>query len=412
MNIAQRNQKAISLAAEGKHSEAHSEFLDIIKLSPKNSDAWLNLGVCRNTLGEIQAAKEAFQQAIHYNPYSIAAYTNLASTWVSLSNIKAALAVLEQGLQLVSNNPKLMATKGALLAQYGDISQALHLLEKAHDLAPNDFSIALIISELLVQQQRFLEALSLLKRKDWSPNRFVTRYYLALGRAYYGCRDMASALSVLSSIEDIEAQQLLQEVERGWVTPIESKRIYMEPLRDIHAKHLLELYEDLKGWSYYNPQGVMASNLSALEQEIHRRYEYPNLPPNELAWAIFYRNDNEFIFIGLGQLVNIDHPNKRAELLMMLQDQHRGYAAESLLLMANRFFNNYGFNKLITLVLDNNPTVLEMLLRLDFMQEGYLQQHLYEPNTKNYYGIYSLALFKKNYEESTILQNLKKRFRI
>lgn len=414
MNAEQFTKIAIELSSLGKNKEAYKNFVIVTQLLPNDSGAWLNLGICCIAIEDIQTASNAFEEAIKLEPCCIPAYSNLASIWVSRLKPEVAITVLDNGLRVNENNPTLLATKGALLAQIGEVQQAIGLLSKAHELASNDFSIALIFSELLVQQQRFSKALLLLT-KEWPKDRFLSRFYLALGRAQYGCRNIEAAQTAIINARNAganEATNLLIQLSRGWGNPIESKRILMQPLRTIHAQYMFDLQNDFEEFMHYNPQGIISSNIASIEREILKRYEFPTLPPKELAWIVFHIANGSMEFIGLCQLVDIDHKNQKAELLMMMKDRGKGFGVEALLMVANEYFRNYGFNKLVSLVLDTNTVVLDMELRLGFTQEGYLQRHIIEKKSNKFIGIHQLAIFKDNFDESNIISKLKKRFKI
>jgi Flp pilus assembly protein TadD len=239
LSAEQITRKAIELSSVGKHEDARKAFSDVVRLHPKDSGAWLNLGICCIALGDIKTSEEAFNRAIELEPQNSAAYTNLASTWVSRGEPGIAITILEQGLRINEQNSTLLATKGALLAQIGEISQAIACLSQAYSQTPNDFSVTLVFAELLVQQHWFAEAFSILCAKPWPHTYYWERYNLACGRAAYGCRDHQTAHTAIAHAKQAgsnEANKLLALLMRGWGARIESKRIVMEPLRAIHAQ--------------------------------------------------------------------------------------------------------------------------------------------------------------------------------
>lgn len=410
----QLTQQAIQLSLAGQHTAACQTFTEITLLRPNDSGAWLNLGVCCMTLADLPAAANAFAQVIKLDPLNVAAYANLASTWASRGDLETAITVLDNGLHL-TQAPLLRATKGALLAQIGEVDAAIELLTEAHLLMPQDFAMALILAELLVQQQRFTQALPILNMQAPPQPALLVRSYLARGRAFYGCGELEKAKAAFTQAKNVgstEADALLQQLARGWGAPIASKRLLMQPLHTTNAAQIVALQADKQAWTFYNPQGIAASNASSIAQEISRRYESPVLFPKELAWIVYRQGIGQAAFIGLCQLVDIDHRNRRAELLMILQDRNKGYGVEALLMLANTFFNQYGLNKLVSLVMDTNTAVWDMELRLGFKQEGHLQQHLFNPTTQEFSGLVQLSLFKADFEQSGNIKRLIKRFEI
>lgn len=415
MSTEQLTYAAIQLSAAGQQQQAYQLFAQVTKLLPTDAGAWLNLGICALALADYSAAAEAFTQASTLAPTLAAAYTNLAATWVARGELETAIAVLDQGLQHNPAHAALLGTKAALLAQLGEISAADVLLTQAHSLAPEDASVLLLLAELKIQQHQFAAALPLLKRQSWAQHPQASRYYLAQARASYGCRDSAAATVALTQAKAAGAEAadaLLQQVALGWGAPLSSRRLDLQPLQSTHAAEIFTLQNDVEAWRHYSPHGLVANTVAALAREIHRRYASPTLPPTELAWAVYSKIGDTPKFVGICQLTGIDQRNRRAEVLMLLQERSQGYGIETLLLLLHAYFYRYAGNKLQLLVLDSNATVLDIVLRLGFKQEGCLQQQLFDAATQQYTGIHQLALCKADLAHCARITHLSQRFGI
>lgn len=406
LNAQDYSRNAIEFAAAGNHSAAKRAFSEVVRLIPLDSNAWLNLGISCMALQDTSAAINALQRAIALNPSNTAAVANLASIYVAQHQPTIAITHLQEGLAIIPQHPKLTAILGSLLAQAGEMTRALNLLSEAFVNAPDDFSITLIFAELLVQQRQFTQALHVLNAKSCPNHRLLSRYYLALARAYYGCDDAITANTLLLSakaVGAIEAENLLSHIARHWGGAIESTRISLSPLKPSAATQILQLHRDLTAWRHYNPNGISAISLAALEDEIQTRFNAPTLPPQELAWAVTCKTPTTK-FLGLCQLVELNHLDQSAELLMMLDIQHLTDVAQIVMLLLHTSFYQYDLKQIICLVLETNTVVLKMLRRLGFTQTDSL------PATPA--RLYRLTLSKHTFTTSPTIYKLNKRFNL
>lgn len=60
--------KAIALSNQKRDSEAQKVFQQILKLDPKNADAYFNLGVIAEREEKLEQALRYYNQALHFNP--------------------------------------------------------------------------------------------------------------------------------------------------------------------------------------------------------------------------------------------------------------------------------------------------------------------------------------------------------
>jgi tetratricopeptide (TPR) repeat protein len=60
---------------------AESSFSDFVKRSPLNARAWMLLGRCREKLGDLSGAREAYRRALTRNPF-------LGEPWAGLQRLE------------------------------------------------------------------------------------------------------------------------------------------------------------------------------------------------------------------------------------------------------------------------------------------------------------------------------------
>jgi tetratricopeptide (TPR) repeat protein len=82
---------------------AHSEFDIVVQIQPKAADAWLNLGICEDNLGNDDAGIKAYRKAIELSPLTTIArdaHNNLGLTLQTKGDSKGALKAFQMALRI------------------------------------------------------------------------------------------------------------------------------------------------------------------------------------------------------------------------------------------------------------------------------------------------------------------------
>ncbi len=82
---------------------AHSEFDIVVQIQPKAADAWLNLGICEDNLGNDDAGIKAYKKAIELGPLTTIArdaHNNLGLTLQTKGDSKGALKAFQMALRI------------------------------------------------------------------------------------------------------------------------------------------------------------------------------------------------------------------------------------------------------------------------------------------------------------------------
>ena len=93
------------------------------------------------------------------------------------------------------------------------------------------------------------------------------------------------------------------------------------------------------------------------------------------AWIIKYNNKP----VGLAQISNIDYANKITEWGFYIADESvrgKGIGSASLFKLIEYVFNEMKFNKMKTMVLENNKLALKLYEKFGFEKEGKLEEKL------------------------------------
>jgi len=188
--------QAWSLASTGEAAKARGILVQLIKESPKDNEARLQLGILSLKLGDYRQAidllealrgdgdpsaisslaaayigrrqfdkaQEALSEALKESPGSSIIREELAETTALAGNY--ALAAV-QFQKLMAEDPKsarLRLRLGEVYQAKGDPANALLFYRQAHDLAPDEATPALILADALTQAGRIDEAKTLYRQ--------------------------------------------------------------------------------------------------------------------------------------------------------------------------------------------------------------------------------------------------------
>ena len=96
---------------------------------------------------------------------------------------------------------------------------------------------------------------------------------------------------------------------------------------------------------------------------------------------------------GLLSLTDISLTHRRSEVLLgVLQGAPQGLAAAAMLMLFQFYFKVIKFNKLQSLVYEDNYHSLKGTLHLGFKQEGYLKEHVIDPKSRKYVNLIQTGL--------------------
>jgi UDP-4-amino-4,6-dideoxy-N-acetyl-beta-L-altrosamine N-acetyltransferase len=136
-------------------------------------------------------------------------------------------------------------------------------------------------------------------------------------------------------------------------------------------------------------------NSEIIEYDTHKKWFESILTSNNSQYFIY---EQEKAPLGLVSFTNIDYENKHASWAFYSSDfSVRGVGSEMEKLALQHAFNNLGLNKLCCEVLDFNFPVVRFHQKHGFKIEGIKKQQYKRDN--EYFDIYQLAIFKKDYEK-------------
>ena len=138
------------IEALGKNNfdAAQAAFLELLKLSPDNPSALINLGTVELRLGQPEEALKYLERAVVVKPDAGLAWMTLGVAYMNLSNLEGATAALTQAVFLDPKNPQAHNYLAVIFARRGWYDAAEDELQTVVELAPNfaeaHFNLALI----------------------------------------------------------------------------------------------------------------------------------------------------------------------------------------------------------------------------------------------------------------------------
>lgn len=172
---------------EGRWKEAIAQIESGLDLSaPKETrvDLYIALGICRQALGEVNLAEEAFRKAIAADPDETQPILHLAAMFHARDRMEEAERVLLDGFSLHPDNPDILNSLGYLYADWGKhLEEALKLVERALAQDPQNGAYLDSMGWIHFKMGRFEEAEAVLREAlARSPDAEV---YEHLGHVYY-----------------------------------------------------------------------------------------------------------------------------------------------------------------------------------------------------------------------------------
>jgi Flp pilus assembly protein TadD len=138
----------IRALSQNKFGDAETDFQKMLKLSPDNPAALINLGLAEFRLGRAEEAQKDLERAVQLTPDAGLAWMMLGVIHMNQEDIDAATAALAQAVYLSPKSPQAHNYFAVVLAKRGWYDAAEDELRKVLELSPNfaeaHFNLALI----------------------------------------------------------------------------------------------------------------------------------------------------------------------------------------------------------------------------------------------------------------------------
>jgi len=133
-------------------SKAIQAYQKVIELDPTYIEAYNNLGIIYQEIGNLDRAFEAFQKSIEINPQYEKGHNNLGIILYLKGRNEEALEAFQKALTINSNNIESHINLGVLFKKQGQLNKAIESYQKALDINPLyreiHYNIALLYEQL------------------------------------------------------------------------------------------------------------------------------------------------------------------------------------------------------------------------------------------------------------------------
>ena len=126
------------LVADQQFEKAISNYQTVMKSDPTCTDAYMNIGICYDYLGDYSSAIDFFDMALELYPLYPKAWLNKAITYQHKGDIGDALKCFDKAIELDRNYSLAYYNKGVLYTDIGDYRRALECFTKTLEIDPNN----------------------------------------------------------------------------------------------------------------------------------------------------------------------------------------------------------------------------------------------------------------------------------
>jgi protein O-mannosyl-transferase len=120
------------------YQNAILEFKKSIEINPKYADAWHNLALSYQSIGQKEEAIKTYQKAIELNPKLWQSMENLTLLYFDQNRLDEAEAMIQKLIELKPDNPEYYHNLGIVRYRKGDVKSAKELLQKTLIMDPNN----------------------------------------------------------------------------------------------------------------------------------------------------------------------------------------------------------------------------------------------------------------------------------
>ena len=164
-------------------------FESIIRLAPKDSNAYLVVARLYRYLGKPSKAIEILKNSLQITPSSEDTLTLLGRLYVDQNQIPEAIQLFENALKINSNSPMLLLQTGLAYQQLGDHQKAAEIFRRGLDDGPNSQFLRKNLAAALMDQGQIDEAeteyLKVVKKDPKDGEAFLGLGTISLKRQLY-----------------------------------------------------------------------------------------------------------------------------------------------------------------------------------------------------------------------------------
>ena len=191
----------------GEYKKSINCYEKIIQIQPNNAAAHNNLGFVLNQLDELEKAMKCFKKAIQIEPNYADAFYNLGNIHKQLRNYQKAIDYYKKTIAINSNYVGAYNSLGTLLNQLGEYKKSMNCYEKAVQIQPNNANTYNNLGNLNKELGEHQKAINFYERAiQINPNHTVA--YNNLGSTFKELGEHQKAINCYERIIQIDPNNL------------------------------------------------------------------------------------------------------------------------------------------------------------------------------------------------------------
>lgn len=189
-------EQAVEFFNKKDYDKSKTLYEEILKINPKSSNIYGNLGVIYKIKGDINTAIKYYVTAINLNPKNTLVYNNLGNAFKEIKNYKMAIKVYTDALKINPKDFNMFNNLGIVFELIGDSNRAIEAYKQAVKINPKYAKAINNIGVVLYKQKRYKESAQIFEIALQSDSDY-NEVYSNKGAAYNKAKDYDKAIESL-----------------------------------------------------------------------------------------------------------------------------------------------------------------------------------------------------------------------
>lgn len=189
-------EQAVEFFNKKDYDKSKTLYEEILKINPKSSNIYGNLGVIYKIKGDINTAIKYYVTAINLNPKNTLVYNNLGNAFKEIKNYKMAIRVYTDALKINPKDFNMFNNLGIVFELIGDSNRAIEAYKQAVKINPKYAKAINNIGVVLYKQKRYKESAQIFEIALESDSDY-NEVYSNKGAAYNKAKDYDKAIESL-----------------------------------------------------------------------------------------------------------------------------------------------------------------------------------------------------------------------
>jgi type IV pilus biogenesis/stability protein PilW len=129
--------RGVQLSNQRETAKAIQAYEKVLEIDPSYGEAYNNLGVLHQEMGNFEKARKSYQKAVDMNPHYEKALNNLGILYYLQGRYEESRDALQRALEINPHNVESLINLGILFKKRGQMEQAMESFQKALTLDPS-----------------------------------------------------------------------------------------------------------------------------------------------------------------------------------------------------------------------------------------------------------------------------------